>query len=114
MILPMIAHSNRAIRKTAFEILHELYKYIEETSEELQNITFDNFELRSYHLKELKDLKKVTKLNNRKLVKLNDGSIKLHDNNKKMQNTDVKIELGTLMPEKYLEIPYMVSGHGDK
>ena len=112
----MIAHSNRAIRKTAFEILKVLYSYIEETSEELLNISFDNFELRSYHIKELKDLGKTKKVTNRKLVKVNDGSVKLHDHNlnKKIQNHEIKVDLGTLMPEKYLEIPYMVAGHGDK
>jgi len=111
-ILPMISHQNKETRHLSFEILKIIYSYIEESYDDLLSFAF--CEMRSYHLKELEGLQKCKKNTSRKLFKLNDGTFKAGvENSKKPLNPEQKVDLATLMPDKYLEIPYISNGQNE-
>ena len=110
-ILPLLTHSNKDIRHSTIEVLKVLYPYIEEPFKELKTFAFDN--LRHAQLKELEVLAKTPKTKGRKLIKLNDGSFKVADGALKQTQVAQKIDLMTLLPEKYLELPYLVQSSGE-
>lgn len=111
-MLPLVAHSNKETRQLSFEILKVLYSYIEEPYKEIKEFALGN--LRHVHLKELEVLQKTPKAKGRRLVKLNDGSFKIPDGGIKKPQPAQKVDLMTLLPDKYLEVPYLVQGSGEK
>ena len=110
-MVPLLTHSNKETRQLALEIVRVLYSYVEETFKEIKDFAFGN--LRHAHFKELEVLQKTPKAKGRRLIKLNDGSFKVNDAGLKKAQTAQKVDLMTLLPEKYLEVPYLVQSSGE-
>jgi len=110
-MVPLLTHSNKETRQLALEIVRVLYSYVEESFKEMKDFAFGN--LRHAHLKELEILQKTPKAKGRRLIKLNDGSFKVHDAGLKKAQAAQKVDLMTLLPEKYLEVPYLVQTSGE-
>ena len=108
MLIPMLEHTNKEIRMTSLDIIKTIYSLAEESYEELQKTVFSN--LRNIHLKEIEILKTVSKAKFKKLIKLNDGIFggsKANDNQKMNINSEQKIDIFTILPDKFLELPYV-------
>ena len=109
-ILQLLEHTNKGIRVTSLEIIKTLYSRVEEKYEELEKVVFTG--LRSVHLKDLETLKKCPKLKDQKLIKLIDGTVRYTENNLKKPSkkltTEQKVDLMSILPEKYLEVPYLL------
>ena len=108
MLIPMLEHTNKEIRITSLDIIKTIYSLAEESYEELQKTVFSN--LRNIHLKGIEILKTVSKAKFKKLIKLNDGIFggsKANDNQKSNINSEQKIDIFTILPDKFLELPYV-------
>lgn len=109
-MLQLLEHTNKIIRVSSLEVIKTLYSRVEEQFDDLTRTVFGG--LRSVHLKDLGVLKSCPKLKGAKLIKLVDGTMRYTENNvknvRKVAN-EQKVDLNTLLPDKYLEVPYLIN-----